>query len=316
MVRLNNQISLYKKMTIELENLVGIEVLPLKLSYTFEGEKRKIEIKDLEETSISINDYDDLWSPTENELEIDQQFVFENPSLLYGVEGITLPENEIGIAVHIHSKSSNFQETINFGTVPNTNNPCTVIFNHTFLPSTLRGNIDFDFFLYLKSMKQKGNLQATKVGMILSENDLLNLNLIVDGIGSEFPMTEFHEKGGALWKIEKNWVDAEEDVFVSSNVNLSLNTAHPLFEQLKSGKTKLSRAMMDDIVIQAMSLIIQQVIIIDECDLSNEDSLPNSILSAVNYWVSTFDIDTSNLFSINNSMKKNLSNVGGEDGVK
>ncbi|MDY3706445.1 hypothetical protein [Vagococcus lutrae] len=313
MVSLNNQLSLYNKVTEDLESLVGIHVLPTKLSYTFEGDEKSIEITNYKEPIISINDYDDLWSPAENDLKIRQSFVFDKPSFLYGRDSVTLPNNELGIAVHIHSKASNFQQTINFGTIPNSYQQHIVEFNHVFSKSTLRGNINFDFFLYLKSLKSKGEFQATKVGMIVSENDLLNLSLIVDGVGSEFPMTEFHDKGGPLWQLEKNWIDAEEDLFVSSNVNLSLNTAHPLFEQLKNGKTKLSRAMMDDILIQAMSLIIQQVIIIDQCDINEEDGLPNSILSAVRYWVSTFDIDVSNVFSINNSLKKVLSNIGGEN---
>ena len=68
MASLNNQLSLYNKVTEDLESLVGIHVLPTKLSYTFEGDEKSIEITNYKEPIISINDYDDLWSPTENDL--------------------------------------------------------------------------------------------------------------------------------------------------------------------------------------------------------------------------------------------------------
>lgn len=43
---------------------------------------------------------------------------------------------------------------------------------------------------------------------------------------------------------------------------------------------------MNHIIIQAMAMIIQQVIIIEECSVEDEENLiPGTILSAVSYWV-------------------------------
>lgn len=304
-MKTHNQISLYKKMTEELLNIVEVDTSNLLLSYSNDNEIKEIIIEDVLDNQINLNEHDDMWSPLENELRLRQSFMFSNPSFLYGEDGITMENNKIGIAVHIHSKTSNFQKTISFGTIPNQGNSYHVEFMYEFLASSLRGNIELDFFLFLQELNTPHAIQASSVGMILSEDDLLNLEIIVDGIGSEFPMSEFSEKEGPLWKIEKNWVEAQFDVFTSSNVNLSLNTAHPLFEQVKAGKTKTSRAMMGDILVQAMTMIIQQVLLIDRIEIGeNEEIIPNSILAAVDYWVSTFEIDTASLFSINNTMKK------------
>lgn len=304
-MKTQNQISLYKKMNEELLDQVGLNIHNLLLSYTIGNEVKEILNQGVLENQININEYDDMWSPLENELKLKQCFVFSNPSALYGERGITMPDNKIGLAVHIHSKTSNFQKTISFGSLPNQDSPYEVEFNHEFLPSTLRGRIELDFFLFLKELNTVKSIQASSIGMILSEENLLNLEIVVDGIGSEFPMSEFSEKEGPLWRLEKNWADAQYDVFETSNINLSLNISHPLFEQLKLGKTKVSRAMMGDILVQAMTLIIQQVILIDRVEeiMEEEVVVPNSILAAVNYWVSTFEIDTSSLFSINNTMK-------------
>ena len=45
---------------------------------------------------------------------------------------------------------------------------------------------------------------ANHKGMTLSYEDLNPIELVVDG-RIKFPITEFEEKDGPLWKIEKNW---------------------------------------------------------------------------------------------------------------
>lgn len=64
---------------------------------------------------------------------------------------------------------------------------------------------------------------------------------------------------------------------------------------------------MGDIMIQAMAMIIQQVILVEEKSLTEVDeSSTSSILAVVNYWVTTFEVDTTSLFSIMNSLRTNL----------
>ena len=291
-------------MNENLREKVGLTALKPIFSYFVDNKKKFIELNKEFESVFTINEYDSEWSPDDNNLEVIQKFTFNNPSFLYGEEGITMGKNSIGIAARVYSKMSNFQKTVPFGTVPNSDEPISLEYCINFPKSSIRGDIFIDFFLYLKKVNEINPLQASKAGMILSENYIGNLVIVVDGIGSTFPMTEFEDKKGPLWKLENNWVDASVDSFDSSYVNLSINVAHPLFEQLKSGKQSASRALMGDIMIQAMTTIIQQVVIIEKNSLEeNNDSLPNSILNAVQYWVSTFNIDISSLFSIMNTMR-------------
>lgn len=151
--------------------------------------------------------------------------------------------------------------------------------------------------------------------MILTEEDIYNLTIIVDGEGSAFPISEFNEKNGPLWKLDKNWTDALEDTFDSSNVNLSLNIGHPLFAQIKDGKTRGNRILMGDIMIQSMAMIIQQVLLIEERNIDElDEASTTSILAVVKYWTQTFELDTSSLFSIMNSLRGKLERdmMGGE----
>lgn len=305
MVQSTNQISLYRKMSEKMSKEVDISISLPELTYTENDETRIVSIEENFEGIIKINEHDAMWSPDQHELNITQNFEFKNPAILFGKQGVTMPKNKIGLGVHMHSRTSNFQKTISVGSISNSSTPINIKFNYFVPISKLRGNLVLDFFLYLKENIDHCLQHASTVGMILSEGDISNLEIIIDGEGSIFPMSEFSDKNGPLWKIEKNWIEANLDTFDSSNVNLSLNVSHPLFKTIKTGKQTASRAMMGDIMVQAMALIIQQVIIIEKNEPEDfSDALPNSILSAVDYWISTFELDTSSLFAIINTLKE------------
>lgn len=300
MVTNNNQIALYKKIDPELLEKTGVTIEAY-LKYQDDDEEK---ILSIEASSIAINESDQEWSPNDHELTLDMTFDIIEPNRLFGRNSITAVGNTLGVACHMYSKESHFQKTVPVGNFNQTHSKVSLPFSYRFPPSTLKGQVYFEFFIYLARVEEILPYQADKVGMILTEENLLDLELTVDGEGSVFPITEFEDKEGPLWKLEKHWVDAGDAIFNSSNVSLSLNAAHPLFDQVQKGKTKWSRAMMGDIMIQAMSQIIQQVIIVENNNIEDEDLYPNSVLSAVKYWVESFEIDdVSSLFSISNSMR-------------
>lgn len=317
MIQSTNQVSLYKKFDMKLSELSGLEISTPTLSYeNSEGEKF-IQIDSETPNYINVNEFDTEWAPSEFNLKINQKFTVKNPSVLFGEKGITMPGNEIGVAVHLHSKSSSVQKNIAFGIIKDLKEEVELIFEHNFPKSSIRGRVSLDFYLFLKTSLNSHPYHASNVGMRLSKEDLLNLTILVDGEGSVFPISEFKDPNGPLWKLDKNWVDPSIDSFDMANVNLSLNIAHPLFAQVKAGKTKVAKAMMSDIMVQVMALIIQQVVIIENYDIEQDDqATPDSILTAVRYWISTFEVDTSSLFSIMNSLRASLENNlnGGDSG--
>lgn len=315
MIQSANQVSLYRKIDQEMLERAGFKAGQPQFFYNSSEGLKEIEINENFDNILTVNEFDTAWDPSEHDLIIRLSFIFHNASALFGEEGVTMGSNIIGTAVHIHSKTSSCQKNISFGSISNNNDEVEIIFEHEFPKGSLRGTIDMDFFIYLKKMTESHPYHADKVGMRLSEEDIYNLSIVADGDGSIFPMTEFSDKNGPLWMLEKNWADAGEDVFDSSNVNLSLNTAHPLFEQIKGGKTRAAQALMNEIMINAMSLIMQQALIVEENDLNSVDeNYSNSILAIVKYWVDTFEVDTTSSFTIMNSLRRNLERkmLGGE----
>lgn len=149
--------------------------------------------------------------------------------------------------------------------------------------------------------------------MRVSQKNISELILIIDGAGSMFPIGEFEEKNGPLWKLKIKNFNPTEDLFSTDNINLLLNKSHSLFKQLKERKTALSRGLMSEIVSQAMSLIIDKVIKEIEDDEIISDSADGTILSIVNYWISVFEVETSDSVRISNSLKLALEQILSEE---
>lgn len=313
MIQSVNQISLYKKIDDDLLDFSGVVFSPIELSYNSleNSDETYIDLSNLDSNEIQINEFDSMWAPSENNLRIEQIITIEKPYKLFGDEGVTCPNNIIGLAAHIHSKESGFQKTVDFASIKNQNESKQIKIDYQFVSSSLRGVVHIYLFFYLKNVNDTKPNFANRSGMVLSNEGLNSIDLIIDGVGSSFPMTEFEEKNGPLWRIEKNWTDPEEDIFEASNISIAFNIKHKLFPELKKETRIINQAMMMSIMSQAMSLITQQVVIFEKYSDIEEDSLlPGTILSAVAYWIKTFEIDTTNIFTIQNSFIQNIEKQG------
>lgn len=307
-----NSISLYKQIDKTYIEDAQIEVLMPKLSYqNAEGSITHLDLSEVENFEIiEINRYDDEWSSSKNELRYSQVVKIGNPTALFGPDKITDAQNGIGLATHIFSRTGNFQKTLaSAQTLRLTDEEMTIEFNTIFPEATLRGVINIELFFYLKEFKQENPFQATVVGTRLSQEDLFDTKLIVDGEGAMFPITEESNPGGPLWTIRKYWMDPSIDSFDSSSVQVVLNNSHKLFNSLTEGKTNMAQNFMDDIVIQAMAMIIDQTVR-DMKDLDDsfncEEAQEGSVLAAVNYWITTYNVKVENIMTITNSLRTNL----------
>ena len=228
---------------------------------------------------------------------------------MFGVDGITLEQNKLGIGVHIHSKTSMFQETISKAEVCKSEVPQSFDIVCSFPKGKLRGKVYIETFFYIKELKKTFPTHADLEGMRVSQKNISELVLIIDGDGSMFPIGEFEDKNGPLWKLKLGNFNASEDLFSYDNISILLNTAHSLFRQLNERKTALSRGLMMEIVSQAMTLIINKVMEEREEAEIDTDISDGTILSMVDYWISVFDVDTSDTVHISNSLRIALEQI-------
>lgn len=218
---------------------------------------------DIQPEEISENVYDfnavkSDWSVNQNELVVTASVKFDQQ--LYGENALTIEANQINLACHIHSSTSNFQEIRDLGEIKAfTEKEISVRFDK----AILRGEIILDYFLFLKRANVTFPTQASKVGMKLSEN-ICSLRLIIDGDNSSFPVTTIDDKEKPLFFFEKKWSDIN-DIFDSTKVLLAMNSAHENFPEMQKNK-----ALQIEFMTQAIQNTVKEVVKSDE-DLSEAE---------------------------------------------
>ncbi|MTB42827.1 hypothetical protein GKS22_03720 [Streptococcus uberis] len=311
-----NTFNLYNQIDEKLSNDIGLSVS----DYTFYYGDINLEKMVIEKTispfeEVVMSDIDDQWLAEQFPLTICQQIIINRPDLLFGPLGVTSKENKLGIGIHIHSKSSMFQKTVSVAEINYDEGRTIYDVEYTFEKSMLRGSISLDTFIYVKQLNKIFPLHADLQGMRVSKGNISEIKIIIDGRGSSFPIGEFSDPKGALWKLEMGAFDPTIDLFSFDNIRLLLNISHKNYVLLKENKTKLSKALMVEIMAQAMTLIISEVLAVTDIDLTEDiDVDEGTILVAVRYWISTFDININNIVDISNSIRKKLeSNLSEEE---
>ncbi|MGQ7659684.1 hypothetical protein ACTGWK_03905 [Streptococcus suis] len=302
-----NTFSLFKQIDRKLYEEIGIEVEDYRISYYSEGEEIDFDTGVQPFSTVVMSELSTDWMPENNDLVISQKIKFKNPEILFGVDGVTLEENTLGIGMHIHSRTAMFQQTISKAEIRFDDLKNEYYVSHHFDSSVLRGKVNIETFIYTKEINKIYPKHAEIQGMKVSQGNLSELSLVIDGTGSVFPIGEFSEENGPLWKMEFGNFDATVDMMSFDNLRLLLNNKHRLFNQIKDGKTPISRGLMTEIMSQAMTLIISKVVEENTEELlTNEVLEDGTIISAVKYWITTFEIKTDSLIDISNSIRVKL----------
>lgn len=309
------KLSLYKTIDIDLYEIAGIiSSHPEFLYYSLQEDAMvNIDFKD-SVSEFVINQYDSEWSPIEHNLIIRQRFNISKPYELFGDDGVTNEGNTLGVACHIFSKTSNFQKTIHISEIINSSKPIEIDFEYEFKPNTIGGAIFVEYYIYLKELKIKEPFKAEIIGTNLMDTPLLEFSIICDGSGSEFPIEEINDPTQPLWRVELNWTDIYEDLFNNTSVRLILNQAHPIFKQLMNQRNRINQYLMNDIIINAIAMIIQQAVLIEHNEFNEDmDYQPGTIAQVIWYWMSIYEINLESVDTISNSIRRHADTfIGGE----
>lgn len=302
----NNKLSLYRKIDDKYKTAAGIKAGLPRLSFD-DPEKGKVNLQGISEESPVIEIGDGDWSPAENDLCYEQSFRIERPSELFGTEKITDSANKIGLAAHIYSKTSFFQKTVAVPVgIVNEEKEARIDFRHVFAPGSLRGDVHIDFFLYLKEINVSHDFQADRIGINLCRDNLYNASIVIDGDGAMFPIVEYSDPAGPLWTIEKDWQDPSTDEFDTTNVRIKINTANSLAKQVMQSSGRMANEIMSSIVVQSMAMIIYETVLDMKRsygELDTDEAYDGSILQTVSDWIREYDIDTSNIMTIFDSLQ-------------
>ena len=149
-----NSFSLFKQIDANLYQQIGIEVGDYRFTYDSVEEEINFDIEVKPFSTVVMSELNTDWTPENNDLIITQKIKFANPHLLFGIDGVTLEENALGIGMHIHSRAAMFQQTfakseIQFDCLKN-----EYLISHRFDKSVLRGKVSLETFIYTKEINK------------------------------------------------------------------------------------------------------------------------------------------------------------------
>lgn len=303
---MSNTIPMYRMLTKEVLDQTNLS--NPHITFQYESEDFFEKECSQNENHLNINEIFPDWTPSINDLEMAVDFDLNNIDSLFGPDKITGQSNRIGLALHIHSKTNNYQKTLKIGTLTSEESEKKIVFNHRFDKGLLRGKLYLDFFVYLDEVIENNPYQGNIVGQRLSIQPISAFEIVIDGTGSSFPILEEEKENEPLWRLKLDWTDIYLDSFDVNHVALILNTSHSSYKELHRA-AKSSKGFLGEIMLTAMTTILQKILLIDK-EVLNMDipTSADSIVSAVKYWIETYELDINDptLEGISYKLRKQL----------
>jgi len=265
-------------------------------------------------TSLFLKDELGKWSSAACNLRIKKTIMLQNPSLLFGPNGVAGREAEIGVAVMWASKQSHQR-----GVFKGESFRCNTLKREFTVTGeipkgVLRDRFHLKCILYLKkagaAIEEEQHL-VQKPGAILGniENEV---TIFLKGNGSIFPIF-FVEEEGPLWRVECNWDDVRSDTFDDDNVRIILNKKHADYQLIESSDKKQISPLLKEVIASAIHIIIEKA----KSEVSLQDIVEGrdiergSIAMAIQYFIQAFNLDISSPESIAYTLRAQLDRKSG-----
>lgn len=307
---MSREISLYPVLNKRLLDLVKYQRSLMSFFYTGkDGEKEIISITDsLQSSEMTLNDARNQWSIDKNDLIIEFTIMFEDLEPLFGEKGIVSRGSKLGFGIEWLSRESMLRGSKKFHTLDiNGELDFTYIEGSLALDSqVLRGGLDIELFLFLdnesEDLRHNENHLVNQKGSKLGVFD--RFRLILEGHGTDFPLTEYFQPKDPLWKIMSTWNDPFIDSF-NDNISIFINRGHKNYRYLDASDSKnFNPLLMDEIILTSLHVIIWKTINHDTWQYRNDYVISNgSIAAAVLHFIDTFNLDTETEESLSNSLR-------------
>ena len=305
---MSNEYSLYPTLNNRLIKEIGYSRLSYDFSFTEGKHEREIKVdKSIDSTEIVINDLDGSWSSDRHNLFINFDIMITDGSKLFLENGLVAKGSTIGIAVQWYSKDSRQRKTEVLGQMKHGNS------DHFFLEKKIeilkgqvRKSVSFSLFLFIMEsdhlISENESYKANTVGQLLGELD--RFDIIIDGEGSDFPLTTYKHIGGPLWKIVCNWEDPTEDSF-NDTVTIQLNRGHKDYMYIDNDrKIDFNSFLLDEIILNSYEIIINKLRnSVYSQEIEEGRYSPGSVAAAIDYLLKTFEIDNANEETLAESLR-------------
>ncbi len=165
-------------------------------------------------------------------------------------------------------------------------------FKHEFEPGSLSGDLTLELVLYVCApaplLEQGEDILMNEPGVLLGPLEK-PITVDFDGDSMEFPIEEFEDPSGPLWRMQfEPWSDPREDLFSAASFVLLLNAKHPDCPEIAGGKVR-NQALLQEVLCEAYFLIFEKVRDFHDESvwgdmISDSDLAPDSICSILHWF--------------------------------
>ena len=263
---MSNVIKLFPELTREM--LDSLNYTPKKPIFSYiNSENTSVELElynyEMHTNGISaqLRDQNASWDPEKYETVFETSIEIKNLNTLFGPTGIAPNEAEIGIGILWIDTKAEQRGIIPVGNFKKQQQQFNIIVTHTFPKGLLKGNLLLQTCLFLQNPgkpQKRETFLASEPGTVLGLLD--NIDIMIEGNGSVFPILLLDEPGGLLWNIHYNEdIDPCSDSFSEENICINLNKAHPAYELISMEKPLKDNPLLLEILSAALVLICSKV---------------------------------------------------------
>lgn len=220
-----------------------------------------------------------------------------------GENGYAPSDSSVGVALEWMSQSSRQRGSVRLS-IEETENELIGEYTLEFQAGQLRGDLLFRLILYIAERGNPKNNEvhlANVAGMIIGELDAWLVML--DGIGSMFPIFISSDAKQPLWWVECNIQDNPfQELFIDC-VKIYLNKSHKDFKCVDDKSDHFNGLFLKQVIASAMVELI--VNLRDGDILKNTDSEyaePGSLMAAVKRFIDLFQWETEDISRIHSSI--------------
>lgn len=259
-----NYISVFPTLTDKLVEKCGIDQESYSFTFSYyrdpENPKVVLEKETTNNLFLSLIDKSATWSVDTHNLIIDGSYRINNPSALFGAEGIAPSDSEIELNLRWGSAENKKRGIAPIGIIKNNTEAVVLPIHLVFPTNTIRGQIKLSFEYTVHKSVELQDIEkhlANKKGMIIGEQQLCILD--IDTKDNSFPIDYINEPGEPLWKLRMQDVNYREKPFDANYVLIQLNKAHPKFSciDVVNRKRDFEPAMLNEVLSSAVSLMIE-----------------------------------------------------------
>lgn len=303
------EVRFYPKLTEEMYELADIQCSPYFFCYKYDNEEYPL-IYEIDNGEYILQDSNNRWNSSEYNLKIKTRLQIFNPRVLFGEKGLVPQNTKLVIALQWFSKQSNKIDTILDFSFDISDEFVDEEIMIDIKKDRVREQLNLSLVLAVGEIgtpNKNEQFLANEQGIVLGKFNVAKIML--EGKGSEFPIS-ITSLGldKELWRLEYNVDDPTQDLFHMDNICILLNKDHKDYNEIDEDNIISSSPLFKEIFSTAVYMILMNLkeegLLLET--KNRDDFSEGTVCAAMHYFITTFNIDISNINDMANSIRREI----------